>query len=224
MKITWLGQAGLLFETEDTKILVDPYLSDSVAKINPNNARRVPVCEDFLYIAPDVIICTHNHLDHTDPETLAHYLDGSEGVLVLAPQAAWQEIRKFGGNHNYVQFNRHTEWTHGNIRFTAVMAEHSDPHPVGVIIDHAAKTYYITGDTLYNIDIFADIPPDIDVLFLPVNGVGNNMNMLDAARFADRVGAKQVVPLHWGLFDDLNPNEFPCRNKVVPKIYEEILL
>lgn len=32
MKITWLGQAGLLFETGETTILVDPYLSNSVEK------------------------------------------------------------------------------------------------------------------------------------------------------------------------------------------------
>ncbi len=36
MKITWLGQAGLLFfESNGIKLIVDPYLSDSVEKINP---------------------------------------------------------------------------------------------------------------------------------------------------------------------------------------------
>lgn len=37
MRITWLGQAGLLFETGGLKIVVDPYLSDSVAKLQPQN-------------------------------------------------------------------------------------------------------------------------------------------------------------------------------------------
>ena len=31
MKVTWLGQAGLLIETNGTKIMIDPYLSDSVS-------------------------------------------------------------------------------------------------------------------------------------------------------------------------------------------------
>ena len=35
MKITWLGQAGLLLEKGDFKIMIDPYFSDSVAKVNP---------------------------------------------------------------------------------------------------------------------------------------------------------------------------------------------
>ena len=43
MKITWLGQAGLLFESNGIKLIADPYLSDSVEKINPQNFRRVPV-------------------------------------------------------------------------------------------------------------------------------------------------------------------------------------
>ena len=30
MKITWLGQAGLLFDNGKVKIMVDPYLSNSV--------------------------------------------------------------------------------------------------------------------------------------------------------------------------------------------------
>ena len=150
MKIIWLGQAGFLIESEGTKIMIDPYLSDSVAKINPKNKRRVPVDEKFLRMNPDVLICTHNHLDHTDPETLKHYLENHGEILVLAPDEAWQELRKFGGNHNYVRFNRHTEFTYKKIRFKAVRAEHSDTHPIGVIIEAENKRLYITGDTLYN--------------------------------------------------------------------------
>ena len=224
MKITWLGQAGLLFEKDNVKILVDPYLSDSVGKVNPKNTRRVPVKEEFLQIVPDVLICTHNHLDHVDPETLEHYLTGENSVLVLAPQAAWQELRKFGGNHNYVQFNRHTHWSYGDLRFTAVKAEHSDPHPIGVLIQDGENTYYVTGDTLYNEDIFADLPAKIDVLFLPINGVGNNMNVTDAAAFAKRTGAQKVVPLHWGLFDSLDPQAFDCPNKIIPAFFKVIEL
>ena len=224
MKITWLGQAGLMLEKDGITILVDPYLSDSVSKINPQNKRRIDVNEKFLHITPDVIICTHNHLDHTDPDTLCHYLKADTSVLVLAPQAAWQEIRKFGGPHNYIRFNRHTELTYSGICFKAVRAEHTDEHPIGVIIEDGEKRYYITGDTLYNTEIFEDIPSEIDVLFVPVNGVGNNMNMADAARFCEKIKPKKVVPLHFGLFDDIDMNKFSPKNKVIPKIYEQIML
>lgn len=224
MKITWLGQAGLLIESEGVQVMIDPYLSDSVAAVNSKNYRRVPVEERFLRMRPDVLICTHNHLDHTDPETLKHYLDRDGGILVLAPEAAWQETRKFGHDHNYVRFNRHTQWTYNHIRFTAVKAEHSDPHPIGVIIEAEGKVLYITGDTLYNTEIFADLPEQIDVVFLPVNGVGNNMNMVDAKRFCEMTGARRAVPMHCGLFDSIDMNEFAFEPKAVPAIYEEIVL
>lgn len=224
MKITWLGQAGLLIESEGVKVMIDPYLSDSVKAVNPKNYRRVPVDERFLQIQPDVLICTHNHLDHTDPETSKHYLDRDGGITVLAPQAAWQEVRKFGHDHNYVLFNRHTQWTHRHIRFTAVKAEHSDVHPIGVIIEAEGKVLYVTGDTLYNTDIFEDIPNVVDAVFLPVNGAGNNMNMVDAKRFCERIAPKMAVPMHCGLFDNIDMNDFEFEPKVVPQIYQEVKL
>ena len=224
MKITYLGQAGLLFEKDGFKIMIDPYLSDSVEKINPKNYRRVPVDESFLKIKPDVMIFTHNHLDHYDPETVSHFIDENSNTTVLAPKSVWDEVRKIGGNNNYILFNHHTEWTEKGIRFTAVKAEHSDITPIGVIIDDGERKYYVTGDTLYNEDIFADIPSDIYALFLPVNGVGNNMNMTDAARFAKRINAERTVPIHIGMFDELAADEFDCKNRVIPEIYKEAIL
>lgn len=224
MKITWLGQAGLMFETDNKIIMVDPYLSDSVEKIEPQNKRRVPVDKRFLDIKPNIIVLTHNHLDHTDPDTLKHYISQNSNILVLASENAWRTVRKlFGGNNNFVQFNRHTEWTEGNIKFTAVKAEHSDDNAVGFIMEAEGKKYYITGDTLYNEEIFCDLSNGIDYVFLPVNGRGNNMNMADGKRFCEKIGAK-AIPLHCGLFDDLDMNSFEYDNKIVPEFYKEIKL
>lgn len=224
MKCTWLGQAGLLFEKNGFQILIDPYFSDSVEKINPKNYRRIPVWEEAFKLKPDVMIFTHNHLDHYDPETVPHFLNAESRVLVLAPRSVWDEVRKLGGDNNYVLFNRHTSWTENGIRFTAVLAAHSDPSPIGVIIEDGEKKYYVTGDTLYSEEIFSDLPSDIDTVFLPINGAGNNMNMTDAARFAKRTGAKQVVPIHIGLFDSLSPEDFPCEKKFIPEVYKPFKL
>ncbi|MBE5755044.1 MAG: MBL fold metallo-hydrolase [Clostridiales bacterium] len=224
MKITWLGQAGLLFEKNGVKIMIDPYLSNSVEKINPKNYRRVPVLESLFDIQPDIMIFTHNHLDHYDPETVKNFITDKTSVTVLAPSSVWTEVRKIGGNNNFVQFNRYTEWTEKGIKFSAVKAEHSDITPIGVIIDDGEKKYYITGDTLYNKEIFNDLPKDIDVVFLPVNGVGNNMNAIDAQRFCEVVKPKYAVPIHFGMFDSLTGEEFSFNKRVIPKIYKEIEL
>ena len=224
MRVTWLGQAGLLFETENKIIIVDPYLSDSVEKIEPQNKRRVPVDKSFFDIKPDIIVLTHNHLDHTDPDTLKHFITQSSNMLVLASGNAWNTVRaRFGGNNNYVMFNRHSEWTEGNVKFTAVKAEHSDENAIGFVMEAEGKKYYVTGDTLYNKNIFSDLPEGIDYVFLPINGRGNNMNMEDGKRFCEQIGAK-AIPLHCGLFDDLDMNKFGYKNKVIPTFYKEIKL
>ncbi len=222
MKITYLGQAGLLFENENVKIMIDPYLSDSVRKVIPKNYRRVPVLESLFDIKPDIFIFTHNHLDHYDPETVEKFITPQTSLTVLSPVSVWEQVRKIGGENNYVVFNRHTSWTEKGIRFTAVKAEHSDPYAIGVIIDTGSKKYYITGDTLYNEDILKDIPVDIYALFLPINGAGNNMNMEDAKRFCKVVNPVYAVPIHCGLFNDIDMNTFDYKNKIVPEIYKEV--
>ena len=228
MKITWLGQAGLLFETNGKRILVDPYLSDSVKAVNPKNYRRVPVDERFLKIVPDVLIITHNHLDHLDPETLPHYLKEDASFLVLAPDGSWQNIRTSfpTTDCNYVLFNTGTTWSEGDVIFRAVKAEHSDAGAIGVILTAEGKNYYVTGDTLYNEKVFESLPEGLDIhaVFLPVNGVGNNMNMTDGARFFSRTGARYAVPFHCGMFDSLDLSLFPVESKIVPEIYKEIPL
>lgn len=225
MKIVWLGQAGLLLETSGKTIIVDPYLSDSVEQIEPHNRRRVAVNTDFFDIKPDIIVLTHNHLDHTDPETLKHYLSENSEVCVLASYNAWQNVRKrFGGiKNNYVSFNRGTVWTEGDVVFRAVYAEHSDDCAIGVIISAEGKNYYVTGDTLYSTRIFEDIDEKIDYVFLPVNGRGNNMNVSDAKRFCEKIGAV-AIPLHCGLFDNIDMTKFEYENKRIPDFYKEIKL
>lgn len=222
MKITWLGQGGLLLRCNGLQIIVDPYFSDSVAAINPRNYRRVPVQERFFDVRPDVLVFTHEHLDHYDPETVEKYLTRFDGITVLAPGSVWPKVRQYGKAHNYVLFDRHTQWTQNGIRFTAVAAAHSDNYAIGVIVSDGEQTVYLTGDTLYNTEIFADLPDTLDAIFLPVNGVGNNMNMADAARFAEKTGARQVFPIHIGMFDALSADAFICENKRIPIIYEEM--
>ena len=114
MKVTWLTQAGLLFEGNGISIMVDPYLSDSVAKIEPKKSRRMPIDEKYLAYTPDVILITHEHIDHLDPETLMPILNGNDReITVMAPHNAYNKLLTFGGEHNYVMMNPHTVWSQG---------------------------------------------------------------------------------------------------------------
>jgi L-ascorbate 6-phosphate lactonase len=226
MKVTWLTQAGLLFDTGKIKILVDPYLSDSVGKRNAAKHRRIPVDESFFDVKPDVIMITHDHLDHLDPETLDRFLlDTDKSITVLAPENAYKRLLEYKGEHNYVLLAPHSVWSEGGITFYSVKAEHSDRTAAGFIIDDGNKTYYVSGDTLYNYDVIDDVlslvESGVDYAFLPINGVGNNMNAKDAADFAYEIGAKIAVPLHYGLFDNLDPAEFDFEDAMLLEVYKE---
>ena len=64
MKIVWLGQAGLLFENENIKIMIDPYLSDSVKNTDPEKYRRAAVLDSLFKIKPDIMIWQRSFYDH----------------------------------------------------------------------------------------------------------------------------------------------------------------
>ena len=103
-------------------------------------------------------------------------------------------------------------------------AEHSDEYAIGVVVDDGDKKYYFTGDTLYNERVFKELPKDIHAVFLPVNGAGNNMNMADAKAFCERINPNCAVPVHCGLFDDIDMSEFQYEKRIIPEIYKEIEL
>lgn len=222
MKVTWLGQAGLLFQTESTTILVDPYFSDSAASVACH--RKMPVDPLVWEIKPDLCLFTHDHIDHFDPETAGHFVNKNTAVTVLSPASVWEKIRTYGGENNYVRVAPGVIWSHGDVEIRFVPAVHSDPLAVGFVIQHQGKLYYITGDTLYSIDVACEIPYPVDVVFLPINGKGNNMNAVDAAKFASEIGAKLAVPVHFGMLDDIDPCCFTYEKVKIPELYKEMLL
>lgn len=227
MKITFLGQAGLLFENNKSKIMIDPYLSDSIARAQPEKARRQPIDEGVFKIKPSAVLITHCHADHYDRETLRRFLGPQSEAAVFSPRSVWEDIRSFAGGCNYVLFDAGTSFSMEGVRLFAVKAEHSDGAAIGAVIEDREDSafYYVTGDTLYSEKVFASLPDvPLRAVFLPINGAGNNMNMEDAARFARRTKAKYAVPLHFGMFDCVDPAGWDVKNKVIPKIYEEIVL
>ena len=227
MKITFLGQAGLLFENNNSKIVIDPYLSDSLALEQPAKARRQPIDERIFSVRPTAIAVTHCHADHYDRQTLRRFFSEGRGIAVLSPVSVWKDVRTLSEGNNYILMRAGTSVSLGGMRLHAVRAEHSDEAAVGYVVEDREENafYYVTGDTLYSEDVFSSLPHvPLKAVFLPVNGEGNNMNMEDAARFFARTRAKYAVPLHFGMFDSIDPSRWEVAEKVIPKIYEEVVL
>ncbi len=223
MKLTWLGQSGLLFEDGRITVIVDPYLSDTTPA---GKRRNYTADESYLSIEPDVILITHAHPDHLDADTLARYLsEQRKCVTVLCSASAYGRLTEIGApKHNYVLLSPHTVWSESGVTFYSVKAEHSDRDAVGFIIDDGEKTYYISGDTLYNFDVIDDcldlVEDGVDYAFLPINGRGNNMNAKDASDFAYELGAKCAVPVHYGLLDDVDPEDFDFDDRMIISPFE----
>ena len=229
MKVTWLTQAGLLLENSKIKIMVDPYLSDALGEKCAKMTRRVPADESFLDANPDVILITHEHIDHLDEITLEKIFENSEReILILAGQSAYTKLCELAPGHNVVLLAPHSVWSEKGVTFYSVHAEHSDRSAVGFIIDDGKQTFYVSGDTIYNYDVIDDVldlaPDGVDFAFLPINGKGNNMNARDAADFAYEIGAKCAIPIHYGLTDDVTPEEFDFEDQIILEPYKETKL
>jgi len=92
VQLRWLGQAGFLIETRTLRILVDPYLSDSLAvkykgkKFTHLRMTDIPVRpEDLCDI--DLVLSTHGHSDHLDPGTVGIIARGNPGCRFVVPEA-----------------------------------------------------------------------------------------------------------------------------------------
>ena len=204
MKLTWLGQAGYFIVTEQNlRIMIDPYLSNNLEMVKGESFHReVPMKEEAFQLEPDVLILTHIHDDHTDFATLDRILSESKKPMsVLAPLNTWQEVRRrYGGIHEYIQFDEGIEVTLEGVRFCSMYAAHSDERAVGVLIQADCKQIYHTGDTLFHRRLGEYIEGKVDAMLLPINGKGNNMNIADALRLTRKIKPLKVFPMHWDMF------------------------
>ena len=94
IKLCWLGQSGFQISGGGIEILVDPYLSDSCAKIKSklDHTRGTPIVRAPETLKVDYYLITHNHADHFDPETAGHWLGEKGAIRVLAPSSVWQKV------------------------------------------------------------------------------------------------------------------------------------
>ena len=92
MRITYLGQCGFLLEDGDLRIVTDPYLSDSVDRNHYSKEtpwkRLYPAPVTLGELKPDIVLISHGHDDHMDPDTLCPYraAGGETPIVIPAPE------------------------------------------------------------------------------------------------------------------------------------------
>ncbi len=96
-RIWWLGQAGFCVSGAGLNLLIDPYLSDYLAKKYRgrefDHVRMMsPPLSAEQARAVDYVLCTHRHGDHMDPEALPIIMEASPGCRLIGPAAERDSI------------------------------------------------------------------------------------------------------------------------------------
>jgi len=202
MIIRFLGQSGYIIKTDKAEIMIDPYLSDSVNRV-AGRPRTLPIPINPQNISCQAVICTHNHLDHLDPDTVAQINDEQ---FFITTNEGKIELNKLGKD-NVVSLNVGESTVVGDIEITAVFADHT-VEAFGLIVKAENKTLYFSGDTLYNEKLFEISKYKPDITFICINGRLGNMNVKEALMTAKRIGAKINIPNHYDMFASNSENPY----------------
>ena len=205
--IFWLGGAGFAFKTATDKIIfIDPYLSDCLDHFY--SWKRLPLSPIPFApdeVKPDLVLVTHAHDDHLDPETIPALAATSHAVFA-GPTRCVAAMREWGiPNERIVEINRGESRVLHGVRVTAAFAHHvspaggETPDAVGYVLDWEGITIYHTGDTLYHSDLRNVQALQPQIILACINGQYGNMSAEEAAQLTDEVGAVVAIPMHWGL-------------------------
>jgi L-ascorbate metabolism protein UlaG (beta-lactamase superfamily) len=203
MKFTWLLQGGFLFDISGQRIVVDAYLSDIVEvrqKLTRLAVSPVPL-ED---LKPNFWICTHDHLDHLDPPTVQKAAGMYPLCHFVGPMSVCRHLRELGIDDKQIlplAKGKSIEIA-DKISLKTVLACHSDPEAIGLIIESEQKRIYLSGDTLWTEDLRREVQNfgALDVILICINGKLGNMNTDDAIELVQMLRPKLAIPMHYGLF------------------------
>ena len=177
--LTWFRQAALRWRDDERTIYVDPWGT-------PPDAPPA-----------DVLLITHSHYDHFQPDEVARL--STPSTKLVAPHDVAAELT---GDVTPVAPGESHEVA--GLRFTTVPAynvaeDRLDKHPkanrwVGYVLELGGRIYYHAGDT--------DHAPELDdvrtdVAFVPIGGT-YTMDPEEAGGLVTAIGPQLAVPFHFG--------------------------
>jgi L-ascorbate metabolism protein UlaG (beta-lactamase superfamily)/glycosyltransferase involved in cell wall biosynthesis len=226
-----LGQSGVRLEFGELVVFLDPYLSNSVQELDAPDLERlipIPFTPECASDA-DWVLITHEHIDHCDPHTIPALGAASPQACFLAPQPVAKILRGWGiADERILRADEHWREIGPGLQVRATPAAHPDIcrdtdgylSYVGYLLNYYGKLIYLAGDTFVRQEILDTLTAEgpIHTAFLPVNehnffrgrrGIIGNMSVREAFQFAEEIGCKQVVPVHWDMFaaNSVDPEE-----------------
>lgn len=194
--LTFLGHDAFLLECSKATLVIDPFLSGNpLAQLEPE---RLEV---------DYVLLTHGHPDHLgDGIAIAK----RNNAAVVAPFELAVYCEQQGCRTHPMHIGGAHEFPFGRVKLT--IAAHGSGYPTqhgmiymgnpcGFIVAADGKTVYHAGDTglFYDMKLIGEMNR-IDVALLPIGG-NFTMDIPDAARAAELLGAGLAIPMHYGTFD-----------------------
>jgi L-ascorbate metabolism protein UlaG (beta-lactamase superfamily) len=203
----WLSGTGFVLKTSaGTQIYIDPYFTNSASQIFGIH-RAVPPPVPVEEAEPDLVIGTHWHEDHLDPEGLPILAKRSPKTQFLVPPSG--QSRLLGWlipRERVTAISEGQTHTFRDVKITALPARHlagipgwEVPDAIGLLIETEGLRIYHTGDTEYDLRLRAlgyDKERPIDVMMAVINGAGGNMNAHEAALLAWHIRPKVAIPMH----------------------------
>ncbi|MDR2730784.1 MAG: MBL fold metallo-hydrolase [Treponema sp.] len=193
--LTWYGQASYMLSSETCSVLIDPFFSNSLTGQGFFRLYDSPVQKGSL--KADYVITSHDHGDHLDIETLRDYITFNK---VYGPKSSVDLLKAEGFSDDKISaFNRGDTIILGDMKFTAVYAEHT-PDSIGIVVECEGVKLYFTGDSLMSPNIFGVKDFNPDILLTCINGKFGNMTWQEAVMLAHMLNVKTAIPAHYDLF------------------------
>ena len=236
VSFVWLGQAGFVIDGGGRRVVVDPYLSNSLAEKYRgktfDHVREMPppVAAGAIFHV-DAVLATHAHTDHLDPGTLPALLAANPDARLIVPRSALSLSAERSGRAEttIIGVDAFESLDLDGLTVTAMRAAHEEIELdavghhrfLGLAITLGGARILHTGDTIPfagQADEVGALAPD--VILAPVNGrdgvrreagVPGNMTAAEALDLARATGVRDVVAHHFGMFAF---NTVPCADLV----------
>lgn len=211
-RLTWIGHGSFLGTLGGTSFLVDPVFSGRIGFFYPRYGQPGLASRDLPPL--DAVMVSHNHYDHLDAPSCGAV--GRE-VPVVVPLELGRWFRR-RGHHRVTELGWWQSTTAGPLQVTLVPARHwsrRGPFDVnrtlwgGFVVEGGGEAVYFACDTA-DFEGFAEIGrrfPGLSAAVLPIGGYAppwfmehNHMSPEQAGRAFLTLGARHLVPCHWGAY------------------------
>lgn len=209
----WVGHASVWLRLGETTVAIDPVFGNI-----PMHKRLTPLPLPQEQLKANIVLITHAHYDHYDKATIQYMLAQNPDLIIVAPAGFWRYMKQIIDREQYFEMEWWESLMVGGLFITLVPAKHwSKRTPFdtnkalwgGYVIQNEEHTLYHSGDSAMG-DHFKTIGDrfEIDEAFLPIGAYRpewimsyNHLNPPEAIQASIDLGAKTLIPIHYGTFD-----------------------